>query len=884
LIKRVAFISLVAAFLICGVWGYLYLQQLKKPTVKTLDMLSDSCTALIEIKNPREFIQQLTQGNLIWEEALHIPQVKNLQTYFLFFDSLLITNQATHYIGEESLYLAFYSSKGETQMVFAFNLPDVTYREGVITFARDKLHAIPDPVHADVYRCELKSKTSSFHFFMSIRNGIILASGEAELIRTPGPNPSRKALSANHLFMEAHNASSNDKGISVFCHFPSFYKNTWSYIFQYADPSFASDTLEQWIYSDLEAEPSLLKAEGFLHPGSSSLTASLLKQETLDLQDLYMHVPYHVNWLEAAAIHDYPAFVKDNYVHKENDRKNEMRQYSDSLLSDADSEISSFIGDYIAFFETGKDTLCPYGIIQVKDKDKTNTFLRQVTDSSHMQSDSTIIYTISNSMLFKRISAGFFDKPFRYASVINEGLLFSNSVKAISAYKQFITDRSNFSYKERSMHFLRENFTSEANYLFYAEVSQTKAKLRSFLSERLALQIDEAPGLYEKFDILALTFQKLKSKLFFQARAGFNPQYKLYPNTLWETMVDTNLRALPALVTNHVTNENELVCQDAGNNLYLVSSTGKILWKKNIQEEIMGNISQIDFFGNGKLQFLFATENNIHLMDRNGNYVKDFPVRIKAGAAGGISLFDYDKNKNYRLWIPLRNNTVVCLTSSCKLVDGFNPIPVKYKPGAAIRQLIVQQKDYFILTDTVGNVYVTNRKGEQRFAMRNRVPVDSPIYFDVGKDPSKTYICFIDIKAKKLCKLSLSDKLAEILLPSEKDIQSYFFDSLSHTSPIVVLSGKNSLEQFDFFGRKLKEITLETYIKPGSSVLKINDRVTYIGLGVSSDALILTDTEKEESKESELKLNALPGVYRLIKGQPDYLIGYWENKIFCVQQ
>ena len=63
--------------------------------------------------------------------------------------------------------------------------------------------------------------------------------------------------------------------------------------------------------------------------------------------------------------------------------------------------------------------------------------------------------------------------------------------------------------------------------------------------------------------------------------------------------------------------------------LYLLSNTGKILWKKNVKEKFLGDVLQVDYFANNKLQLLFVTENYIHVMDRNGNYLKDFPVKIK---------------------------------------------------------------------------------------------------------------------------------------------------------------------------------------------------------------------------------------------------------------
>jgi len=360
----------------------------------------------------------------------------------------------------------------------------------------------------------------------------------------------------------------------------------------------------------------------------------------------------------------------------------------------------------------------------------------------------------------------------------------------------------------------------------------------------------------------------------------------MYQNTLWETLVDTDLYKLPAPVINHKTNEKELVCEDMSTNLYLLSNTGKILWKKNVKEKILGDILQVDYFANGKLQLMFASENYIHLIDRNGNYLKDFPVKIKSGATGGISLFDYDNSKNYRLWIPLKNNTVCCLNTACKPVDGFVPVIIKAPLSGSVKQIVLQQKDYFILTDTLGNIYVTNRKGEERLKINFKLPPgDNPLYFEIGKDISKTYICYVDIKEKTLCKLSLADKPEKIELKTEKTPETYFFDTLQkNTSPLLVLLRENTFETVDFFGKSITSEKTERDMQTKGTALNFADKVTYASLEKSSDILILSGKQSKSFNDNEIKLSDLPGTYNLINGQPNYLLGFYQNKIFCIKQ
>lgn len=64
------------------------------------------------------------------------------------------------------------------------------------------------------------------------------------------------------------------------------------------------------------------------------------------------------------------------------------------------------------------------------------------------------------------------------------------------------------------------------------------------------------------------------------------------------------------------------------NNLRYMNGAGKGLWTVQFDEPLCGYVEQIDFFGNGKLQMLFATSDKLYLLDRLGRIVGGFPVEF----------------------------------------------------------------------------------------------------------------------------------------------------------------------------------------------------------------------------------------------------------------
>ncbi len=61
------------------------------------------------------------------------------------------------------------------------------------------------------------------------------------------------------------------------------------------------------------------------------------------------------------------------------------------------------------------------------------------------------------------------------------------------------------------------------------------------------------------------------------------------------------------------------------NKLRLMDGNRKGIWTIPFETPIGGNIEQIDFFNNGKLQMLFVSGNKVYLLDRVGRFVRGFP-------------------------------------------------------------------------------------------------------------------------------------------------------------------------------------------------------------------------------------------------------------------
>ncbi len=176
--------------------------------------------------------------------------------------------------------------------------------------------------------------------------------------------------------------------------------------------------------------------------------------------------------------------------------------------------------------------------------------------------------------------------------------------------------------------------------------------------------------------------------------------------------LDTDLLTNPHFVKNHITKEKEIVVQDINNNLYLISNKGKILWKKQIQGSILGTIEQIDIYKNGRLQLAFATSNNVYVIDRNGNDVGPFPAQFNSEITQPLAVFDYDKNKNYRLLITQGKN-ILMYDVKAQTVNGFTFKSANNTIICQPKHFRIGSKDY-ITFKTQNKLYILDRTGKTR--------------------------------------------------------------------------------------------------------------------------------------------------------------------------
>ncbi len=188
-------------------------------------------------------------------------------------------------------------------------------------------------------------------------------------------------------------------------------------------------------------------------------------------------------------------------------------------------------------------------------------------------------------------------------------------------------------------------------------------------------------------------------------------------NVQWKANLAAPLKGKPCIVSGLTSQMGNVVVFDAQNNMYFIDSDGHIIWNKEISEAPMSEIKEVDYFNDGRRQFLFNTANYLMLVDRNGEFVDGFPKRLLAEASNGLSVFDYDGTKNYRVMICGTDRFVYNYDLRAGEVEGWNRHRTDALVTKPVQHLVADNKDFIIVTDEEGTVRVLDRQGRIRIPL-----------------------------------------------------------------------------------------------------------------------------------------------------------------------
>lgn len=427
-------------------------------------------------------------------------------------------------------------------------------------------------------------------------------------------------------------------------------------------------------------------------------------------------------------------------------------------------------------------------------------------------------------------------KPFgiaqaKFATFYENYLVFSNTEKGLQEYLDNMVLGSSLTKDVRYLKF-KQNTASRANINSYINVNRVYGLNKEVFNKDISKDFEKVENFLRKFSAVSWQVVCENGFSFNSVDLLFNQNSEKEAQTTWQSNIGNSINKKPQFVVNHRDLDNlEVVLQDAQNNFYQITKEGRVRWSVVIPETILSKIHQIDYFRNGRLQYLFNTKSKLYLIDRDGNNVVHFPVDFRSPATNGVSVFDYDNNRKYRFFVACEDKKVYAYNKGGKVLTGWKFGKTDYPVTTPIQHLRVNNKDYIVFKDQ-SRVYIQNRKGETRITCTARFENSkNPLVLNLTGTPK---IIATD-KTGKVFYLYFNGKYKEIKTAKFRKNHFFTVDDINGNGVLdfIFVDGKE-LKVINENGKKLFYKKFKNVIQHQPNIYRFSSKMKEIGIVESS--------------------------------------------------
>ncbi len=306
-----------------------------------------------------------------------------------------------------------------------------------------------------------------------------------------------------------------------------------------------------------------------------------------------------------------------------------------------------------------------------------------------------------------------------YYTDIGGYIIFANQPAAIRTFIDEYTSGLLLYHSENFKNDLT-GLNTKANHFFYIRPQLSLQIFRSIATATWNSFLDHHRDVLSAFAGFAFQVSEKES----QVTVDIIQNFSMKPgeagvDRIFTISTDSSVTGKPLLTTDPVSGMRQIVFNDDAGNLYMTDNSGNILWKQPIDGKILSDLYEIDLFRNNTRQFLFNTAEYIYLLDNKGNPVGNYPIRLPAPATNGLAAFDFDKNRDFKIYVACKNKRIYAYLPSGKPLPGWNFQGTTEIVTSTLKKFSFSNREMLLVTEQNGKLTIVNRYGEQNMVLQN---------------------------------------------------------------------------------------------------------------------------------------------------------------------
>ncbi len=503
-------------------------------------------------------------------------------------------------------------------------------------------------------------------------------------------------------------------------------------------------TLSSSIFMDLNLSEDRLLMSGFLFKNKPTDFATIFENQEAGTPTTLRLVPDNAALVMSINVSDVKLWHR-KWINKfavKRAAASGLEELRNNFIKNVEGDIT-----LITFNSNNKNKQVKLLLLKLTDKEgMMNVLNKQAEDIVSLNQDTVYFEQFAGYKIGlieqEEFVSSIFGRPFSgfnatYFMLYNDYLVLSTSSEQI---KQWLRDIETNLVWGRSLNrrsFIDESLAETSFAIIYNNPWSWSLAFDSFNARHQAWWQKNEQTL-KQFGLVSFQFTNLDNRYYTEVNLVYQPQQV---ETGQQALNDKSLSQLsnrlikkPKLVKNHNSNLWEVLVQDSTNKLSLLDDKGEILWQEAFPRPIISDIYQLDYYKNGKLQYLFASDSAVYVVDRNGASIEDFPIHFDDFQVTQLYLIDYDHSRNYRFLFADNTGNLRMFNQQLEALEGWNPLAFNSTLSEQVYHVRVRGKDRVIVAQQNGNIDLRNRRGEAQpgFPIDLGFNIVNTIHFTVG--------------------------------------------------------------------------------------------------------------------------------------------------------
>lgn len=738
-VVKISMISLFAGIVLLA--AVLYYLSMREKTRNPYDFIPENSIAVLQINQTVGFVSLVNKNNL-FSGFENILQSNTIQNQLLYFDSLFNSNEQLVEAWNTGIMLisAHQTGASTCAALIVKPLPHPGYDKKVYAFLNETARSCKEVYsfsrRAKIYQC---SFPVNGELYICVRQGVCLVSNSLQLIKKAVENAdSKKSLMDDSDFKKVYETAGKNCIANCFINYDEFYRLMSSRLNnEVLKDVEVMNHFAAWSAFDLHEKETGLLMNGYTVSGiGDEKFLNVFTGNVPQKTDIVQVLPQNTVSFVWMGFENYPDFREKFKTYLAANSK--IKEFNDNLtglnrragVDNIQNLIFPFIDNQMALFSiplrSAEGGIVDMAVFKILN---SSVFARNLSDiskaaakKSEVKSDTVgyrnaiISYIPADYMLFDLFGNMFSTIDMIYYTIYDDYWVVGPSQEALKEYLNFIIAGRTIDKLDTYLEF-SQSVTEEASIYLYASPRRMKQQVSSFWTEPFSTLVLENIDELNNFEAIGIQISVHQDMFMSTVSMYSNETPSDDEQTGWEVTFEGTISSGPWFVDVAEQTEKNIVLFDAFNQMYYFSNKGELLWKIPLEEKPVSKVYSIDALKNGKIQYLFSTENNIYIIDRLGKPLDHYPMKLPKQSSSPVNVMDYDKSREYRMLYTGIDNVIYNFNSKGEQTPGWQKPEIKAGVTDSIRHLRLINTDFLVVKDSENILHFFNRKGESLFTL-----------------------------------------------------------------------------------------------------------------------------------------------------------------------